>query len=457
MSRDQRQTPIGLWGVMICLMTVWFVVGNATVSHAESPEELQLDETSTLSDYLAYGALKSPELKAAFHRWQAAVSRVPQAEALPDPTISFGYFIREVETRVGPQRAKVGISQMFPWFGKRGLRGDVAEHAAQAAWADFEAKKLRVSYSIERAYWEYWYLARSVEVTAENKRLVAHLEGVARWKYAAGTAPYSAVIKAQVELGKLEDRLATLMDRRFPVSAELNAALGRSAEPVLPWPAEGPGETPLPGPSSEELSELLAQNSPELKKARAMVAKEEARVALARRDYYPNLGFGLDYVITDKSIMPDTKDSGKDAVVAMLSINLPIFFGKYRAAQREAEADHIVADKTLEDRTNHLMAALQTALFGFRDAERKIGLYRDTLLPKARQSLEVARQAFEGERADFLDLIDAERTLLEFDLSYARALADRSIRHAEIEMIVGTEISPDARIHETGSMDDTQQ
>ncbi len=428
-----------------------------TVSPKESAELTSLNESATLADYLAYGAINNPGLEAAFNLWRAATERIAQARALPDPKLSFGYFIREIETRVGPQRAKVGISQMFPWFGKRGLRGDVAEQAAEAFWAEYEAKKLSLFYRIEQAYREYWYMARSVEVTAENKRLLTTLEGVARRKYATGTAPYSAVIKAQVELGKLEDRLATLIDRRVPISAELNAVLGRVSTVVHPWPAEAPADTNWLEPSFERLSRQLEQNSPELKKAGSVAAKEKARVALAKRNYYPDIGFGLDYMFTGKSSIGNPEDSGKDAVVAMVSINLPIYLGKYRAALREAEANRLAADKVLEDETNRVYAVLQTASFGFRDAERKIGLYRDTLLPKARQSLEVARQAFEGERADFLDLIDAERTLLEFDLSYARALADRSIRLAEIEMIVGTEIPTNAGIHEAGSMDDTHR
>ena len=134
-------------------------------------------------------------------------------------------------------------------------------------------------------------------------------------------------------------------------------------------------------------------------------------------------------------------DSGKDPVVAMFSMSLPFANReKYRAAEREAEFRLDAARKERADKVNELSAALQMALYDFRDSERKINLYRDTLLPKARQALEVTRQGFEAGRADFLDLIDAERTLLAFDLSYARAQADRAVSLAEIEMLVGREI-----------------
>jgi outer membrane protein TolC len=260
------------------------------------------------------------------------------------------------------------------------------------------------------------------------------------------------VIKAQVELGKLEDRLTTLMDRRIPVSAKLNALLGRTDDTLLPWPADAPEDSSKSTLNAERLSELLEQSNPELKRAASMVAREEARVALAKRNYYPDFGFGLDYVFTDKSDIGDPEGSGKDAVVAMVSLNIPIYTGKYRAARREAEAAHLAAEMSLQNTTNHLKASLQNALFEFRDAERKIGLYRDTLLPKANQALEVARQAFEGGGADFLDLIDAERTLLEFDLSYARALRDRAIRHAQIKMLLGADMAATFDPHDSESV-----
>jgi outer membrane protein TolC len=151
------------------------------------------------------------------------------------------------------------------------------------------------------------------------------------------------------------------------------------------------------------------------------------------------VGIGLDYVFTEDSGMGGA-DSGKDPIVAMFSVSLPLARSKYRAAEREARAERAAAVSERADRENNLAAELQEALYGFRDAERKIGLYRDTLLPMARQSIEVARQSFEAGKADFLDLIEAQRTLLEFELSHARALADRVVALAGIEMLVGRKI-----------------
>ncbi|MFH1744235.1 MAG: TolC family protein, partial [bacterium] len=137
---------------------------------------------------------------------------------------------------------------------------------------------------------------------------------------------------------------------------------------------------------------------------------------------------------------PGVKDSGSDPVMATLSLNLPIWQGKYRAAQREAEARHSATVNQRIERENGLIVDAQLAAYNFRDAERKINLYRDTLLPKAEESLNVSQQGFAAGTVGFLDLIDAQRVLLEFQISCERALANRAQKLAELEMLIGKEI-----------------
>jgi outer membrane protein TolC len=393
---------------------------------------------SALSDYLAYAALNNPGLEAAFNRWKAALERVPQVRSLPDPRFNYAYFIQEVETRVGPQEHKVGLAQMFPWFGKLELRGDVALEAANAERQRYEAAKLELFYRVKKAYFEYYHVGRAIAITDENVQLLAYLEGVARAKYKAGAPTHAAVIKAQVELGKLEERARALRDLAGPVAAQLNAALNRRSDAALPLPAAIPEEEVEF--TDQQLYSRLKEGNPELKTIDSVAARDRAAVDLAQKGYFPDITVGLDYVDTDSALMPGTEDSGKDPVVGMISVNLPIWRDKYRAAEREARARYDASLKERSNRENSLMASLEMALYGFRDAERKIDLYRDTLIPKANQSLKVTQQAYEAGSADFLDLIDAQRVLLEFELSYERALTNRAQRLAEIEMLVGADV-----------------
>ena len=107
---------------------------------AAAPTRLKGD--AGLPELLRYAALNNPGLASAFSRWKAAVERVPQVKALPDPRFTYRYFIEEVETRVGSQRQSFGIAQTFPWFGKLSLRGDAASEAAKAEYQRYEAVKL---------------------------------------------------------------------------------------------------------------------------------------------------------------------------------------------------------------------------------------------------------------------------------------------------------------------------
>ena len=135
-----------------------------------------------------------------------------------------------------------------------------------------------------------------------------------------------------------------------------------------------------------------------------------------------------------------TPDNGKDPVVVMASVNLPIWHDKYRANQRRARARYLAALKERLGAENALASEVHLGLYEFRDAHRKINLYRDSLIPKAEQSLKVTQAAFMADKADFLDLIDTQRMLLEFQLLYERALTNSAQRLAQLEMLIGREL-----------------
>lgn len=409
-------------------------IGGAPTSSKQLPE---LNDASGLNDYLVYAALNNPQLEAAFNRWKAALEMVSQARTPPDPRFNYSYFIQEVETRVGPQEQRVGLSQMFPWFGKLKLRGEAALEDANAMQQQYEAAKLRLFDEVKQTYYELYYVGRAVDVTAENVALLEQLEEIARSKYESGTAEHGDVIKAQVELDKLRDRLRTLQDFKHPLVARLNAALNRPIESVLPFPTNI-----FPAMPTAQLSQRLDQlksSNPELKSLYFLAEKDKAAIALARKEFYPDVTLGVDYVQTGEARMAGVSDSGKDPVMVGLSVNIPLWWNKYRAGVREAESRYVATQQDRQDRVNRLSTELRLALFKYEDAERKIVLYRDALIPKADQNLKVIQRSFEAGRSDFLSLLDAERILLEFQLTYERAVADREQGLATAERLTGGE------------------
>ncbi len=411
-----------------------------SVSRTSTERRLpELTETSTLSDYLSYAALNNPGLEASFDRWKAALERVPQVKALPDPRFNYKYYIEEVETRVGPQQQSFGISQVFPWFGKLQLRGEVAMQAANSARQRYEAAKLKLFFEVKDAYYEYYYLSKSIAITKENINLIRHLESVARSRYKAAITAHPDVIRAQVELGKLQDRYLTLQDLREPIMARLNDALNRPIDADIPWPDKIELEN-IKVEKGDLLKQLIEKN-PELKALDFEIARNNSKIELAKKDYYPDFNLGLTMIDTDDSPVGNPNDNGKDPVIAMISINLPIWKDKYDASVREAKARYNAAKRDKIDKTNSLSSKLKMAIYRFNDAERKIDLYADALLPKARESLKVTESSFSTGSGSFTDLIDAQRIFLEFALSYERALADHGQGLAKLEMLTGQNIS----------------
>jgi cobalt-zinc-cadmium efflux system outer membrane protein len=403
--------------------------------NAQSP----ISDASGLQDYLVYAALNNSGLQAEFNLWQAALHRAAQVSSLPDPRFSYRYFIREIETRVGAQRQAFEISQMFPWFGKLELRASVAMQAAYAQQQRYEAAKLKLFFEVKNAYYEYYYLSKAIAVNQENVNLLQHLESVARTRYKTAAGSHPDIIRAQVELGKLEDQLLALQGRRTPIVARLNATLNRSTGAALPWPRDF--EVEAVAVSDEELLAWLADGNPELKALGFEVAKRQHGVELANKSYYPDISVGVNYVDTANSTGGrDPSDDGKDAVAGMVSVNIPIWRDKYAAGVREAKSRRYAAMHTMQERANTLSAKLQLVLFELRDAERKIDLYRNGLIPKAEQAMKVTESSFRAGQSSFLDQIDAQRILLQFQLAYERAVADHEQARAKLEMLVGRNI-----------------
>ena len=381
---------------------------------------------STLDDYLHHAFSHNPGLRASFDRWAAAMERIPQARSLDDPTLSFEYFIEQMDTRY-----QASLTQMFPAFGKLDLREKSAAAETEAAMHAFEAERLVLFDHVVKAFHEYHYLSRATQVTDENHQLLSDLEQVVTIRYKAGLAPFSDLIKTQVEKDRLANELGTLRDERASRSAGLAALLGLPAYDVLSWPKASPS-----GPAIvdvESLDDMLEDLNPELKAATAMIAAETYREKLARKRVLPDFMLGASWMV-----MPGMEGKGDETDVGLMAgITIPVWWGRYRAEIREAEAMVQAATSERENMRNMLKAELSMAVFKFHDAERRINLFTTSLVPKATQALEVAKQEFSTGKAEFMTLIDAQRTLLEFRLMLERATADREIAIGETGRSVG--------------------
>lgn len=422
------------------LAAVIFISGIATGSVLEAAEPVtDVNVPRTLPQYLQYAALRNAGLRAAFEEWKAALEQIPQARALPDPRFTYGYFIEEVETRVGPQEQRFSLMQTFPWFGTIAARTDAAAAEAQTMQRRYENAKLQLFYQVKDAFYEYAYLHRAVEIAQENVELIRHFEEVARAKYIAAAAQHPDVIRAQVELAILEDKLKELQELRTPIVARLRAVLNMPDTIMLPWPEAMPVH-PITIRRSE-LFETLRRQNPQLEAKDFELAGAVSRIELAKKKFYPELGLGVDWIDTGEAAMPGTKDSGKDPVILMFSMNLPIWRKSYKAAELQARAQARRVRHERQDLENSLAAQVERVLYGFEDSGRKMTLYGDVLVPRAGELVGASEAAYMAGSIDFLSLINAQQTLLQYQLQLARAKANRQQRLAELGALVGEDLS----------------
>lgn len=400
--------------------------------------EQMFDTGSGLSGYLAYASVNSPSVRAAFYEWKAAVEKTGYVGALPDPVLSYGYFAGSVETRVGPQNQKFGLKQSFPWFGTLGSRRDIAAHVADAEYQKFIARTLRTYYFVKKAFYEYYFLGRDIELTRENLELLKFWESIARARYRVALADHPDVIKAQVELGLLEDRLQSLLEQRSPHAAEIRAAVNLPPQLALPIPSKiTVSEQAI---DTDSVMKQVLENNPDIAALANLTSREKAGMRLAGKSSWPGFTISADYIEVSKRQLLFSNENGKDAFVLSAAINLPIWFGKNSAKRKESRARYKMAEYNHHDAVNSLEATTSQVLFHLSDARRRVSLYRDGLVPKAQQSLNASYTAYQANQTDFLSLLDAQRQLLDFQLQYERSLVDLAITQAQLEMLTGNQL-----------------
>ena len=396
-------------------------------------------ETQNLRSLVDYALANNPEVNVARERHIGALARVPQAMALPEPKLTYRYFVNEVETRVGPQEHGIGLSQTLPWFGKRGLQGDAATETARAAQEGIASIQNTVIAEVANAYYELFYLGQSIEIIRGNRDLVLHLERVARARYGAGAATHADVIRAQVELGIIENRLGSLKDRRAPLFARLNALLNRPTTEIFDLPSILIFEPVLY--TDDELLAKVSLHNPDLRATSFEIEAAHRQRERANKNYLPDITLGLDYIATGDARMPGVQDSGDDALSATIGFTLPIWRSKYDAGVKEADAILRQQQFKRDQQLNTFHAETVTALFKLRDAQRQIDLYEKTLLPKANESLVATQRAYSTGAAPFADTIDAQRMLLNFELSFARAITDHHQARTVLEKLTGQSLT----------------
>lgn len=386
----------------------------------QKPTLPTLTTNSSLRDFLTYALLNQPKVEAAYFDWLASVERITVQRALPDPQLTFQLDIQDVVTSLMP-----GLMMSFPGMGKLRAAGAVAAAASQARYFAFQAASLESAYDVKRTYYRLCFLEEKIRVNRENLALLQELERLARSQNEVGKATLQDVLRAQIEQERLNNEIVNLEDSRGPILAQWQAALG--IEPNAPRPPVPAcfESTPLEVPADKWLEQALAENT-RLKAIAADVHAAEAAIRLAYKARMPDTSIGL---MADAKMNPVLYRPWG-------TVSIPLWRDKLAAQVAEAQANKRAGEARLTAEQINLAVDVAERAFVYRETTRNLNLLQKTLLPKQRQSLEVARSAYLGGQVDFLNLTEAEQTLLRFNLDEVEARTQRELSLAELSLIM---------------------
>lgn len=389
-----------------------------------------------LRDLAAEVLERNPGVRAARAQARAAVLRAPQVRALPDPVAGVTAFLATPETRTGPQRFSVGLSQGLPWFGKLDLKEKAALLAAAALESDVEAKRLRLVTETRRFYYELAFLRRHREIRQELRgHLTAH-EEIARARYASGVGSGQGVIKLQAEITKVDNELLSIDARRAALAAQINALRDRPA--AEPLPLQQLIETEAAALELESLIRTAFESRPELEGADARIARAETLVSLAEKGYRPDFKVGLTYTLVDgrddaAGRAQPPEGNGDDILGLQGGITIPIWRKKLAAGVEEALELTLAAEEMKRDVIAGIEARVGDLAQRLPLSWQQLRLLEDLLIVQAEEALDSAQAGYIASTLNALDLLDAEHVLFQANTATARAHADYLIGVARLE------------------------
>lgn len=389
-------------------------------------------------DTLITEALKNnPQIQAAFHNWQSAEYKTREVTGLPDPMVSYTYMGQNVETRVGPQENKYGLSQEIPFPGKRSLKGRAEQKKADMLKEKYEAAKREIIKKIKFVYFDIFWVEKAIQITEEEKSILESLEKVAQRKYESNITSVQDVIKAQVELSKLIEKLFVLKQNRKSLEAKMNSILNRQGQDQFRIAIDIEPKKFEYG--LNELNKMARDLQQDLLAANLEVQRAEYEKSIAKMDYLPDFTLGFDYIQVGSGHTTASND-GDDAWMSTIKVNVPIWFDRLGAQLKEKRANLEAARKSYEDLDNSIIYEIEDMYFKVVTYKNIISLYETALLPQTEQAFEAAKTGYEAGKVDFLNWLDAERVLLETRLAYYKAVADYEKSIAYLERVVGRDL-----------------
>ncbi len=392
-------------------------------------------DTLTLSQLLDQALRQNPKLQAAHSRALGSQARIGQASAWDDPQAGVEFYATPI-TYANPftrgMETDYFLQQMIPLFGKKGLMQDAAEAGARMSEQSAVAAERDLTAEVKKAYAMILAAQERIDVNTENQRLLGQLIESARSRYAVGIASLGDILKAQVEMGKLQNERSDLDQDLAGAVSMMNALRNLPADAPLGRLAVLP-LAPVPGTLADATARAL-ENRPELRGMGFELAMNKADLSASERERVPDLMVRGTY---------KQMREGTDQWAAMFSINIPIApwaGSKYSGKIEEQTLNVKATEQSLAEMRNMVQAEVHTTWARATTRWQQIQRYRTNMLPQAQQALESTLASYESGRVDFLSVLDSYRMLEMLKMDYYMLLGDYSVSLAQLERAVGSEL-----------------
>jgi len=457
--------------ISVIFAFLYFTAGNSQ----QGPDSLM--------HYLEIAAKNNPTVLQKFNEYQAALQKVPQVGSLPDPELNMGVFLSPMELVSGNQVADLRLMQMFPWFGTLRAAKDEMSLMANARFESFREAKLQVFYEVQQTWNELYKVKQNIWISERNIEILRTLERLAlvRFKSAplsngststsgsamptgvarntpgnstgmggmggnagsnataispnqssqgmqgnsmgtsGGGASLSDLYRIQIEIGELVNNTALLKNTENTVVAKFNSYLNRPVMFPVTLPDSLSSETL--NISLDAVSDSMLANNPMLVMLLYEQQSLDSRKKMVTRMGYPMIGLGLNYSVINKNEMVTSGMNGKDMIMPMVTVTLPVYRKKYRAMQAEADLLKSATAQNYTASANSLKTEYFQAVQLYQDAQRRVVLYANQSL-LAGKSLDIMIKSFATSGTGLTDILRVRQQTLDYDYKQTEALAD---------------------------------
>ncbi|SRX75708.1 TolC family protein [Aequorivita antarctica] len=363
-----------------------------------------------LASYIQEAEKNNPEIQAFELRYNIAEEKVNEADWIPNTEIGAGYFVSEPETRTGAQRARFSVKQMLPWFGTISARENYASSMAEAQFVEVTIAKRKLALSVSQFYYQLYEIRAKQEVLDENIALLQTYERLALTSLEVGKASAVDVLRLQIRQNELQQEKDVLIQQDKGIQAAINGLLNREYDKD----ALVVSSLEIPEEDNFYSYEALSVN-PELLKYDKLYESVVQSELLNQREALPMLGFGLDYIPVSERTDMSLIDNGKDIVMPMVSITIPIFNNRYKSISKQNELRKQEIEFQKDERLNVLVAELSKAISQRNQSRIKFNT-QEKNLKQAENAEEILIKNYETGTINFNDVLDIQELQLKFQM-----------------------------------------